>query len=94
MLRTTNSVGPTAVYSLGYYDFKESVVETGAESKGLVVVGTVSDGSASEGSASDGSASDGSASDDSEMDSDEDTVVISGRKRKIKTETESSEEEP
>ena len=45
-------------------------------------MGTVSDGSASEGSASDGSASDGSASDDSEMDSDEDTVVISGRKRK------------
>ena len=43
---------------------------------------------------SDGSASDGSASDDSEMDSDEDTVVISGRKRKIKRETESSEEEP
>ena len=84
MLRTTNSVGPTAVYSLGYYDFEESVVETGAESEGLVAVGTVSDGSAS----------DGSASDDSEMDSDEDTVVISGRKRKIKRETESSEEEP
>ena len=59
MLRTTNSVGPTAVYSLGYYDFKESVVETGAESEGLVAVGTVSDGSASDGSASEGSASDG-----------------------------------
>ena len=51
MLRTTNSVGPTAVYSLEYYDFKESVVETGAESEGLVAVGTVSDGSASDGSA-------------------------------------------
>ena len=89
MLRTTHSVGPTAVYNLGYYDFEESVVETGAESEGLVTVGTVSDGSASE-----GSASDGSASDDSEMDIDEETVVISGRKRKIKRETESSAEEP
>ena len=32
-------------------DFEDSVVETRAESEGLVAVGTVSDGSASDGSA-------------------------------------------